>query len=274
MIFAVLKGFMCKISILIPSYKPGDYIVRCLQSIESQTLDKDFFKVYIALNGSAKSFERYLQNVLNEFSFQYELFFLKSAGVSNARNFLIGNSTEEYVVFVDDDDVLSSNYLEELLQVSDIITMGIANVYNFSESIDKVSESYIGKSFKKLDEVTASKYKSRKYFSSPWAKMIHRSIIGNLRFDTKLAIGEDSLFMAQISNRVKAVRKADGSACYYVYEREGSATRRKVHKSKEFKRIIYLLAEYTKMLLSFRYGALFVMTRIAATLVHGRRLLR
>src|SRR5690554_6175693 len=274
MTFAMLKVFMCKISVLIPSYKPGDYVIRCLQSIESQTLDKALFKVYIALNGSDKLFEVYLKEALEGVSFQYGLFFLEKAGVSNARNFLIDNSDEEFVVFVDDDDVLSSDYLRALFQVSDIATMGIANVYNFSESIDKVSESYIGKSFKKLDEVTTSKYKSRKYFSSPWAKMIHRSIIGNVRFDTKLAIGEDSLFMAQISNKVKAVQKADESACYYVYEREGSATRRKVHKSKEFERIIYLLTEYTKMLLSFRYGALFVMTRIAATLVHGRRLLR
>jgi glycosyltransferase involved in cell wall biosynthesis len=265
---------MCKISVLIPSYNPGDYVIRCLQSIESQTLDKALFKVYIALNGSDKSFEIYLKEVLGGVSFQYDLFFLEKAGVSNARNFLIDNSAEEFVVFVDDDDVLTSDYLKELLQVSDVTTMGIANVYNFSGSIDSLSENYIGKSFNELDKVTTSKFKARKYFSSPWGKMIHRSIIGNVRFDTKLAIGEDSLFMAQISNRVKAVQKADGSACYYVYEREGSATRRKVHKSKEFKRIIYLLAEYTKMLLSFRYGSLFVMTRIAATLVHGKSLLR
>lgn len=49
------------VSVLIPTYKPGGYIVRCLQSIESQTLVKNRFKVYVALNGSDKSFEAYLK---------------------------------------------------------------------------------------------------------------------------------------------------------------------------------------------------------------------
>lgn len=263
---------MSKISVLIPTYKPGWYLQRCLQSIEDQTLSKDNFKVYIALNGSDKSFEKYLKEALKGFSFKCELFFLEQAGVSNARNFLIDSSIEDFVVFIDDDDVLSDNYLEELLKVSDATNIGIANVYNFSESIDNLKENYIGKSFEKLDKTTSSKYKSRKYFSSPWAKMIHRTIIGNVRFDTELAIGEDSLFMAKISHKVQGVKKTVAFACYYVYEREGSATRQKIDKKKELKRIVYLLKEYSKMLLSFRYNTLFIMTRVAATLMHGRRL--
>lgn len=262
------------VSVLVPTYKPGDYISHCLQSINSQTLNKSQFKVYIALNGSDRSFETYLQGMLQNFTFQHELFFLEQAGVSNARNFLIDKSTEEFVVFVDDDDLLSENYLEALLLVSTADIMGIANIYNFNKSLDELSENYIGKSFKTLQQYTTSKYKSRKYFSSPCAKMIHRSIIGDVRFDTKLAIGEDSLFMAQLSHRVKAIYKTTESACYYVYERQGSVTRQEIDKKKEFKRIVYLLKEYSKMLLSFNYGFLFIMTRIAATLKHGKKLFR
>lgn len=265
---------MCKCSILLPTYKPGDYIIHCLQSIESQTFDKSLFKVYIALNGSDKACEVYLQEVLKKFTFQHELFFLEQAGVSNARNFLIENSTEEFVVFVDDDDMLSENYLEELFKASTDTTIGIANVYNFAENLDGLTENYIGKSFKKLKQVTTSKFRSRKYFSSPWAKMIHRQIIGKVRFDTNLAIGEDSLFMAQLSHRVKAVKKTAVTGCYYVYERKGSVTRQKTDKKKELKRIIYLLREYSKMLLSFRYDSLFIMTRIVAILRHGKNLMR
>lgn len=265
---------MSKISVLIPTYKPGWYLQRCLQSIEDQTLSKDNFKVYIALNGSDKSFEKYLKEALKGFSFKCELFFLEQAGVSNARNFLIDNSVEEFVVFVDDDDVISENYLEELLQASSHDILGITNSYNFFESLENLKENFVGKCFKNLDGTTSSKFKSRKYFSSPWAKMIHRKIIGKVRFDTKLAIGEDSLFMAQLSHRVKAVKKTSDTTSYYVYEREGSATRQRVNKKKELQRIIYLLKEYSKMLLSFRYDTLFIMTRIAATLLHGRNLFK
>ncbi len=265
---------MSKISVLIPTYKPGDYIIRCLQSIEEQTLQKKLFKVYIALNGSDKSFEVYLRNILQKFHFTYVLFFLEQSGVSNARNFLINKSTEEFVVFVDDDDLLSENYLEELLQASTHNIMGIANVFNFTENLDDLTESYIGKCFNSLEQLTSSKYKSRKYFSSPWAKMIHRKIIDDVRFDVKLAIGEDSLFMAQLSHRVKAVQKTAVTACYYVYEREGSATRQKIDKKKELKRIIYLLKEYSQMFFTFQYGSLFTLSRIIATLMHVRSLFK
>ncbi|WP_313206017.1 glycosyltransferase [Psychrobacter faecalis] len=263
---------MSEISILIPTYKPSWYLERCLRSIENQSLPKDKFKVYIALNGPKDNFEEVIHSALDSTNFDYEFFYLELASVSNTRNYLIENSAEEYIVFVDDDDVISKNYLEELLKVSDATNIGIANVYNFSESLDDLKESYIGKSFEKLEKTTSSKYKSRKYFSSPWAKMIHRTIINDVRFDINLAIGEDSLFMAQLSNRVKSVRKTVETACYYVYEREGSATRQKIDKKKELKRIVYLLKEYSKMLLSFRYNTLFIMTRVAATLMHGRSL--
>ena len=263
---------MSKISVLIPTYKPGDYIIRCLQSIEEQTLQKKLFKVYIALNGSDKSFEVYLRNILQKFHFTYVLFFLEQAGVSNARNFLIENSKEDFITFVDDDDQLSPNYLEELLNASSETVLGISNVYNFENSIDEYKENYIGKCFSKLQPITKSKYKSRKYFSSPVAKLIHRNIISDTRFDTKLSIGEDSLFMAKLSPRVEAVKKTKESACYYVFERANSVTRKKVVVKAELKRFVYLLIEYGKLFFNKSYDKIFILTRIFATFLQLKRI--
>lgn len=265
---------MLKVSVCIPTFKPGSYVFNSLSSLENQTLSKDSFKVYIALNGSDLSYKHYIEDILKKFSFDFELFFLDKPGVSNARNYLIDHSNEEYVVFLDDDDILSANYLDELLKVSSEVVVGICNVYNFSKNLNELSDNYIGLCFEKLSNTSYSKIKSRKYYSSPWAKMIHRNIIANTRFDTKLSIGEDSLFMAKISCRVKAMRKTSSSACYYVNERIGSVTRNKIDKKNELKRILYLLKEYNKMLFSFRYDFLFIMTRIAATFRHILRLFK
>lgn len=265
---------MLKVSVCIPTFKPGSYIFNSLSSLENQTLSKDLFKVYIALNGSDLSYKHYIEDILKIFSFDFELFFLDKPGVSNARNYLIDHSNEEYLVFLDDDDILSANYLDELLKVSSEVVVGICNVYNFSKNLNELSDNYIGLCFEKLSNTSYSKIKSRKYYSSPWAKMIHRNIIANTRFDTKLSIGEDSLFMAKISCRVKAMRKTPPSACYYVNERAGSVTRKKVDKKNELKRILYLLKEYIIMLLTFRYGTLFIFTRIIATMMHGRKLIK
>lgn len=262
----VLEVFMSTIAVLIPTYKPSWYLKRCLRSIEEQTLPKDKLKVYIALNGPKENFEEIIQSALEETNFDYEFFYLEKAGVSNARNHLINNSTEPYVTFVDDDDCISPTYLESLLSVSSIDTIGISNVYNFEQDISERKPNYIGQAFLKLPDIEKSKFKSRKYYSSPWAKLIHRNIIGTTRFNTKLAVGEDALFMAELSYKVKAVKKSLPEAIYYVYERPNSASRTKVKPLDELQRITYLTLQYTKFFFHPRYNKLFVLTRIAATL--------
>ena len=263
---------MSKIAILIPTYKPDDYIINCFDSIENQTIDKSKFTVYLALNGSDKPYELFLQKLLKRYTFDCNQYFIEQAGVSNARNFLIENSKEDFITFVDDDDQLSPNYLEELLNASSETVLGISNVYNFENSIDEYKENYIGKCFSKLQPLTKSKYKSRKYFSSPWAKLIHRNIISDTRFDTKLSIGEDSLFMAKLSPRVEAVQKTDKSACYHVFERANSATRKKIVIKAELKRFVYLLKEYGKLLFNKSYDKIFILTRIFATFLQLKRI--
>jgi len=162
--------------------------------------------------------------------------------------------------------LLSENYLENLLNVSTDKFIAISNIYNFEKDINNLKENYIGKTFDLLDDTETSKYKIRKYFSSPMAKMIHRSMIQDIRFDDKVSKGEDSLFMAMISKNVLGIKKTNKDTCYYVYEREGSATRKKVKKSKELKTIFYLTYQYIKLFFRNDYEKLFILTRIMATL--------
>lgn len=257
-----------QIAILIPTYSPQEYIEKCFDSIDKQTISKDFFKVYIALNGQKEPYFEYLKNLLIKYNFENELIYIKEAGVSNARNRLIDISKEPFVTFIDDDDLISPSYLEELFNVSDEKFIGASNSYSFTRTIEILNENFIGKSFASLKQVETSKYKTRKYFSPPCAKLISREMIGNVRFDKKIAIGEDSLFMAELSNKVVGIRKTSPKACYYINEREGSTTRRKLNKLKEIKRIVYLLSRYIDMLFSNKYNKIFILTRIAATLKH------
>lgn len=258
---------MSKISVIIPTYKPQEYIDKCFDSIEKQTLSKEFFKVYIALNGDRNPYYEYIRDLLEKYSFKSEFIYLEEAGVSNARNRLIDISKEPFITFIDDDDMISPNYLENLLEVADENYISIANVYNFEKDINEKKQNYIGNCFLSLNTIEKSKYKTRKYFSSPWAKLIHREMIRNTRFYTQLTIGEDSLFMAEISNKVEGLKKATDDTIYFVFERAGSATRKKINKKEELKRIIYLVGIYLKMLFG-NYNKIFIMTRIFAVLKH------
>lgn len=262
-----------KISVLIPTYKPGWYFERCLKSIEEQTLDKKYFKVYIALNGPKKDYEDLIIGLLKQYSFEYAYFYIARAGVSNARNLMIESSVEDYITFVDDDDVLSCNYLEQLLLKVTPFEISVSNMCLFSQIPEDSHPNYIGKSFTTLNQRETSLFKTRKFFSSPCAKLVHRGLIADHRFNTKLKIGEDSLFMAEISKRVRAVNKTDLSACYYVYVREGSASRSKVIPRDEFKRLSYLVFLYSMMLLK-GYNIPFILSRIVASMKHFKRVFK
>ncbi|EQB39068.1 hypothetical protein M947_07865 [Sulfurimonas hongkongensis] len=258
---------MEKIAVLIPSYKPDSYIKRCFDSFEKQTLSKDKFCVYIALNGEREGYEEYVLKLLSKVSFEYRYIYIQTPSVSNARNRLLEVSTEEYIVFVDDDDLVSANYLENLLNVSSNKTMGISNIYNFEKNLDVLKENYIGRSFVKLKDSEDNKFKMRKYFSSPCAKMIHRDMIKDTRFDINLIKNEDALFMATISKNIKRIKKTSKDTCYYVYERADSASRKKIKLSTEIKTIFYTLRRYIKLLLDKEYEKVFILTRIVATLM-------
>ncbi len=263
-----------RVSVIVPTYLPGGYLKRCLTSLDRQTLSKDLFRVYVALNGATDSSKEYVESCLSQCSFDYRLYFLSEAGVSNARNFAIENSSESYVCFVDDDDVLSASYLESLLSASSETCMGISDVRTFKYDITDSAINYISNSYRKLSDIETSKFRARKYFSSPWAKMIHRGIIGDARFDTHLSKGEDALFMASLSPRVRSIKKARPTAYYYVYERLGSASRKKVSTTTEIGRVRYLIFCYFRLFLKNGSDKAFVFSRVVATIFQLKKLFR
>jgi len=265
---------MSEVAVIIPTYQPGNYLARCLSSLENQTLHKSRFCVYLALNGPRHPYEEGILKTLSLMDFRFRYIYIEKAGVSNARNVLLNASCEEYVAFVDDDDVLSEGYLEGLLKVTDRCYMGICQVFNFRVTTSNPCDNYIGLTFSEIKCGERFIFKVRKYFSSPWAKLLHRSMIGDVRFDTSLARGEDSLFMAKLSKRVIGVHKAPLSAAYYVFERPGSASRKPVIVAEEIARVFYLVREYTAIVFSAGYERLFILSRIAATILYLFKLIK
>ncbi len=256
---------MKNVAVLIPSYMPQEYFEECLFSLENQTLSKDQFCVYVALNGPKDFYESYILTILQKTTFRSKYIYIKEVGVSNARNQLLDCSEEEFIAFIDDDDLLGENYLKNLLEVSTNSIVGVSNIYYFKKKISYVEKYYIGTDYKFLDKPEISKLKTRKYFSSSCAKIIHRNIIGEYRFDTKLKNGEDSLFMATISKNIIAMSKTTSNTCYYVRQRTSSAQSIKRGLYSKVINSIYLVKNYIKLFFTKDYDKIFIFTRILAT---------
>lgn len=127
------------ISVIVPVYNVETYLEECLDSIQNQTYT-DFEVLLVndgSTDGSQAICERYCQA-----DKRFRLMNQTNQGLSAARNKGVEISTGEYIVFVDSDDIIKTNYLEKLMQY-------MTEDVDIVESQFTVSnEEFLAKSFK------------------------------------------------------------------------------------------------------------------------------
>lgn len=83
-----------KISVIIPTYKPQNYLWDCLASLVAQTFPKDDFEVILVLNGCNEPYKSAIEKYIAEMmqGMHVNLIHAEKPGVSNARNIEIGRA--------------------------------------------------------------------------------------------------------------------------------------------------------------------------------------
>ena len=214
------------ISIIIPTYKPQNYLWECLESIVAQTFSKSEFEVILVLNGCREPWKTEIENFILTKMQEVNVNFLQTdqAGVSNARNLALNIAKGDYVTFIDDDDMISSYFLQEMYQKASCDIVSVCKPLAFYEGVDGYVDYSITRVYYRLcnDGITSS-FKARKYFSGPCMKLIPMNFIKGRQFDIRFKNGEDSIFMFLISDKIKKVAFTSPNAIYYRRFREGSA---------------------------------------------------
>lgn len=217
-----------KVTVIVPTFKPNTYLWECLDSLRKQTLCKDYYELIIVLNGCQDPWEHDIKCYLDKEMCDVRTQFIQTdyPGVSNARNLGLENASGEYIAFIDDDDYVSDRYLEELLRIANNETVGIAYPFAFNDGEPNIQLDYsITREFeKRFKQGKQSHLRTKKLFSGPCMKIFHRDIIGNRRYDIRFKNGEDSLFMFEISDKIKFVNFTTNKAIYFRRYRSGSAT--------------------------------------------------
>ena len=190
-----------KVSVIIPSYRPGNYVYECLDSLMNQSLDALRFEVIVVLNGTRDPYWEQLSRYAKRHG-NIRLLHEAVAGVSNARNVGMKHAWGDFFAFVDDDDVVSSNYLEELLKISTPTILGVSNVHSFVDSVDNWDNDFFACKVIQEQRNLKSLFKNRSILSFPVAKLIHRDMVCGRQFDVRFANGEDSLFITKISDKI------------------------------------------------------------------------
>lgn len=260
-----------KISVIIPTYKPKEYLWECLNSLISQTLSKNTFEIIIVLNGCYNPWyldiERYIHDSMHGMNVKF--IHTSESGVSNARNIALREANGEFITFIDDDDYVSPEYLSELLRYSSSNFITIAKPLAFNdETKEQVSYPMTGVFLRNFMRGPQNFLSSRKFFSGPCMKLIPKRIIQNRQFDIRFRNGEDSLFLFLISDKIDKVNYASDKAIYYRRFRENSAVTTKRTFKERLVNSLSLIKEYSQIFFSAlgRYNFIFFITRILGAL--------
>lgn len=101
------------ISIIIPVYNVEEYIRNCLDSLLNQNCEN--YEIICVNDGSTDSSPQILDDYASNNS-NIRVFHQENKGVSVSRNTGIGIAQGEYILFVDSDDWIEENTLEELVK--------------------------------------------------------------------------------------------------------------------------------------------------------------
>lgn len=261
------------ISVIIPTYKPGDYLWECLDSMNHQTLAKEKFRVLLVLNGPQEPYVQQIERYIQEHP-QLPVKFIRSEkpGVSHARNLALDEVQTKYLTFLDDDDYLSPVCLEEMLTLADEHSVVECYPYGFMDGKPSVqckmefTEAYEYCVAHQCHSINST---ARRFFYGSCMKLFPASFMNGKRFDTSFRISEDDLFMFLISKKIKEVRYTSREAIYYRRYREGST----LTSRKPKKEILYnnyrCIWEYTKMFFTGKGTPYLYATRVVAVIINS-----
>lgn len=201
-----------KISVIIPVYNAEVYLHRCVDSVLSQNF-KDFEVLLIDDGSTDRS-----ANICDEYANldeRVKVFHKKNGGVSSARNIGLDNAAGEWVTFVDSDDWIYNDILDLVPSYSEDLLI-------FNYKIESYNDLYPSPKIEQASlKQMLEKYVNYEIFRTPWGKFYKRDIISNLRFDTDVKVGEDTLFVLQYLRVCSSIKYCN--IYYYVWHRSEAA---------------------------------------------------
>lgn len=216
------------VSIIMPAYNTAAYIARGMESCRAQSYP--YWELLVIDDASTDSTAEVVRQMA-ERERRIRLITAEHGGVSKARNLGMDSANGEYLLFLDSDDWLEENALEELLKLQAEYGGKLVACDRYSVRCS-LEGTILGKEKRPKTSAVLSQRDAllmtgkEQYNNSSVNKLFDRGIVEQygLRFDSSISYGEDELLVFQY------LVHSDGmiftkQAYWNVMERPGSATR-------------------------------------------------
>lgn len=200
------------LSIIVPAYNAEKTITRCIQSILEQSA-RDF-ELLLIDDGSTDSTGEICDRFAKTDN-RVKVFHKTNGGVSSARNLGLDKARGEWITFVDSDDWIVPGALdidcskieEDLIICSYYVkSHGKMQMNAMDQCI--INDRWQLKTF-------YDRYLICTILRSPWSKFFRKEKVQNIRFDSEIRVGEDTLFMLDYLRQISSCFISDRP--FYVY---------------------------------------------------------
>ena len=223
-----------KISVIVPVFNVERYIHVCLEALIKQTYRN--IEVLLVDDGSTDGSGK----ICDEYSLNYS--FIKcihkiNGGVSSARNVGLINAQGDYIAFVDPDDSMDCNMYEILIdsiEKNNCDLVGCEYTVEYGNLPIKMNQSIEPKSdiVDVKDQCMTAIFSGKIGGGFLWNKVFKRDLIHEKRFDEKIHMGEDMLFVWEAlkdANKVCTIRE---QLYHYRYTFSSTSKHGKLQKMK------------------------------------------
>lgn len=234
---------MCMISVIVPVYNTAGYLERCIDSVLHSSCQN--FELILVNDGSSDSSPEICRKYCRS---DGRIRFIEQnhQGVSAARNRGIEASRGEWIVFVDSDDFISTDFFSLIMrrenQCCDLLFFDYAllkkkgekrefrNVYPCGTGGLRPARYGEGDRLELIEKLLYGRQlvtDGSTSLISPWAKAYRRTVIDrySIRFPVDIVLGEDRLFNLEYFMCTESFAYIQ-KAVYFVEVRQDSAMHR------------------------------------------------
>ncbi len=212
------------ISVIVPVYNIESYIERCITSILNQT-NKEFELLLIddgSVDGSGKICDKY-----ERIDSRVKVIHKINGGLSDARNMGTGLAKGEWITYIDGDDYVEPEYLEELLNLCtkngvkvSVVCERIRREGNQKEKSKQRQNAEVPvKIMKGREAAEEIVHYNKAYMIYAWGKLYHRSLIPILSYPYR-KIHEDEFVTYKVLYETKEVAVSPKQYYNYVVRKD------------------------------------------------------
>lgn len=210
------------VSVIIPVYNAEKYLDECISSVINQTYNN--LEILLINDGSLDN----SLSICSKWKEKDKRVIVKSKankGVSSARNLALHIAKGDYFVFLDADDYLDTNAIEQMINtiIETNTEIAFCAIQIFDDKHSVISSAYTNDI---IDNETAIKQcfqKKESWVNTVWAKIFSRKAIiinRNLNlFNENLLVGEDYLWLMQILTKTATQKVSCINLPLYNYRR-------------------------------------------------------